>query len=222
MGKLNFITFNVDTKYIDRILSSISFSNKQYTGIKPILALLLGAHSIYTANKRLASEYIYSARMLLKNDLKPALTYYLTKFDYVMSHPRKMLLEKELLQPALKLHGFDDVFDYIVRAESNFGEEKLEESISLMRTAYEKLIFRIRELLEGTKSEKFGIDHKALFEFKFLDQGLYEYNGKLYSLLSAYGSHGKCKPTPLIANFIIGSAVESIHFLVSMINRKLE
>ena len=132
-------------------------------------------------------QYYYTAKSVFLN-LKGHLMHFLTRFDYVMLYPHRILLDRTILETGLKKHGYDRVLKYLQSAEEHFNKQKSEEFCAIARNALEEAINNTSLVLEAF-DKGFSENLKKLKEIGFFKGTISKQIKEFRGSLSAGGSH---------------------------------
>ena len=158
------------------------------SGIKNTIELLKKSLFNYEVdNDVLKDEYYTTARYAFFS-LRGHLSHFITRFNYVMMYPHRILLDRTILETGLKRHGFDRVIKYIQSSEEHFNNKKYVEFCAMARNALEESINNASLLMEGY-DHGFSNNLTKLKEIGFLKGTIVKQIKEYRGSLSAAGSH---------------------------------
>ena len=158
------------------------------SGLKNVLELLKKSLYYDETGKSTRRDASYLTAKYTFANIRGDLTHFLTRFDYVMMYPHRILLDRKILETGLKMHGFDRVIQYLESSEEYFHKQKYVEFYAMARNA-------IEETINNASSIKAGCDHgfannlKKLHEIGFLKGTFLKQIKEFRGSLSAGGSH---------------------------------
>jgi len=157
-------------------------------GIMNIISLL--KKSLYYSETNFSvnrDQCYYTAKYAFLN-LKGHLMHFLTRFDYVMLYPHRILLDRTILETGLKIQGYDKVLKYIQSAENHYNDQKSVEFCAIARNALEEAINNTSLVLEGF-DKGFSENLNKLKEVGFFKGTISKQIKEFRGSLSAGGSH---------------------------------
>jgi len=157
-------------------------------GIKNIIDLLSKAFENREAKWIVLSDQFYYTAKASFRALRASLTYLLTRFDYVMMYPHRIVIDRIVLEAGLRKHGMDRVVGYIESAEEYFNQQKYVEFCAISRNALHDAIKNICFIIDGVE-HGFSNNCNRLKELGFFKNTTLKQMKEFSGGLSACGSH---------------------------------
>lgn len=193
IGELNesqheFVKFNKPELHDRRGTVSYPSPDKLPHGIKPVITLLTKAFESAETSWHVLADECYFTALLIFGTLKASLTQLLTRFDYVMMFPHRIVLDRVILETGFKKHGLDRVVGYIQSAEEHFNKQKYIEFCAMSRNALHEAVKNVCLIIDGAESD-FSTNYKRLEEMGFFKSTILKQMKEFSGSLSACGSH---------------------------------
>lgn len=157
-------------------------------GIKSVIDLLVKTVENMEAGARLRSDEHFLTARVAYFALKVALTQFLTRFDYVMMYPHRIVLDRAILETGLRKHGMDNIVGYVQSAEEHFNNQKYVEFCAMSRNALQDTVKAICLSIDG-EEHGFPNNCNKLEEIGFLRSTIMKQMKEFSGSLSACGSH---------------------------------
>lgn len=158
------------------------------SGIRNVIDLLTRAYEYREASWHVTSDSCYYTARISFCALRPALTHLLTRFNYVMMYPHRIVADRIILETALRRHGMNRVVAYVQSAEEYFNQQKYVEFCAISRNALQEALKSICLTVDGAE-HGFSSNCGRLHDIGFLKGTIIKQMKEFNGALSAGGSH---------------------------------
>jgi len=157
-------------------------------GIKSVIDLLAkAAEDMETGADVRSDEHFFTAKIVYCA-LKFTLTQFLTRFNYVMMYPHRIVLDRVVLETGLRKHGMDSIVGYVQSSEEYFNKQKYIEFCAMSRNALHETVKNICLIIDG-EEHGFANNYGRLEDAGFLKSTIMKQMKEFSGSLSASGSH---------------------------------
>ena len=157
-------------------------------GIRSVIDLLSKAMECGVGGLRTDSDAYYYTAWVSYRSLEGALKQFSTRFNYVMLYPHRIVLDRVVLETALRKEGMEKVISFVQSAEEHFNEGKYVEFCAMSRNALQETIKNLCLVLDGAE-HGFSENLKRLNEICYIKSTIVKQAKEFGGSLSACGSH---------------------------------
>ncbi len=157
-------------------------------GIRSVIELLTKAGECRFSELKVNSDEYYYTALTSYRSLESALRQFLSRLNYVMLYPHRIVLDRVVLETVLKREGMDRVAFYVQSAEEHFNNGKYIEFCSMARNSLEETVKTVCLILDGSE-HGYPNNLKRLEEIGYIKSTIVKQAKEFGGSLSACGSH---------------------------------
>lgn len=161
-------------------------------GIKSVIELLTKAAECRFSGLIVNSDEYYYTALASYRSLESASMQFLSRLNYVMLYPHRILLDRVILETVLKREGMERIASYVQSAEEHFNNGKYVEFCAMARNSLEETIKTVCLILDGNE-HGYPNNLRRLEEIGYIKSTIAKQAKEFGGSLSACGSHPSTK-----------------------------